>query len=277
MTRNPWPLAGAALGLGLLLGLFIGQIDRVPVNPQARALDADLWQHTSAEYRACCLQAYALAKRRLVKKLADAPKDGKPPAVVMDLDETVFDNAAFQTALYRQDRLYSDDAWQMWASKHPEEVGLVPGAKAFIDDAEAKGVRVFYITNRVVVLKEPTLLALRNLDLGQKDIENRLLLAAGTGDKTARRAEAAATHHVLLWVGDNLRDFDERFVAGKVNPTDPDAVRRALARRAALVDASAARWGDDYIILPNPMYGEWTRLQGAKPADLLRPTRWTGR
>ena len=59
MLRNPWPLAGASLGLGLLLGLSIGQIGIVPVNPQLPALDANLWQHTSAEYRACCLQAYA--------------------------------------------------------------------------------------------------------------------------------------------------------------------------------------------------------------------------
>lgn len=277
MSRNPWPLAGAALGLGLLLGLFVGHIDTVPVNPQLRALDANLWQHTSAEYRACCLQAYALATSRLAKKLADAPKDGRPPAVVMDLDETVLDNAAFQTALYRRGEPYSDEAWLAWASKYPEEVGLVPGAKAFIDDAESEQVRVFYITNRVEALRDPTLFALRNLELDRKDIGERLLLAATTGDKTARRKKVSESHNVLLWVGDNLRDFDERFVADKVDPTNPDDLRKAVARRAALVDESRARWGDDFIILPNPMYGEWIRIQGARPVEVLRPTKWIER
>src|SRR4051812_44367130 len=104
-TRNPWPLAGAGLGLGLVLGLLIAPGDS-PVNPQLRALDANLWLHTSAEYRACCLQTYSLATRQLQKKLAETPKEGKPLGVVMDLDETVLDNSAFQTALYRQGKTY---------------------------------------------------------------------------------------------------------------------------------------------------------------------------
>jgi acid phosphatase len=277
MSRNPWPLAGAALALGLFVGLFIGHIDTVPVNPQLRALDANLWQHTSGEYRACCLQAYSLATNRLAKKLADGPKGGGPPAVVMDLDETVLDNAAFQTSLYRRGQSYSDAAWLTWASKYPEEVGLVPGAKAFIDGAVSKHVQVFYITNRVEALREPTLIALRNLKLGQEDIGERLLLATASGNKTARRKKVSESHDVLLWVGDNLRDFDERFVADKVDPTNLDDVRKALARRAKLVDESRARWGDDFIILPNPMYGEWARLQGARPVEVLRPTKWTER
>jgi 5'-nucleotidase (lipoprotein e(P4) family) len=274
--RNPWPFAAAGLALGLLIGVFAGHEASPRVNPQLRALDANLWQHTSAEYRACCLQAYALATRQLAKKLTDAPA-GRPAAVVMDLDETVLDNAAFQTALYRRGKPYSEDAWRAWVAGYPEEVRLVPGAKAFIDDTEAKGVQVFYISNRDGNLREPTLAALRNLKLDLKDIGARLLLATTTSDKTARQNAVKATHHVLLWVGDNLRDFEDRFLADKVDPSNLDEVQQALARRAALVDGSRARFGDDFIILPNPMYGEWTRLQGARPVEVLRPTKMTGR
>src|SRR5215218_2026064 len=63
-------------------------------DPPHRSLDANLWMQSSAEYRACCLQAYNLARRRLIEKLAAEPPGrwAKPPAVVLDLDETVLDN-----------------------------------------------------------------------------------------------------------------------------------------------------------------------------------------
>jgi acid phosphatase len=54
----------------------------------------------------------------------------------------------------------------------------------------------------------------------------------------------AAQYRILLLVGDNLDDF----MAG--SRKDP-AARRALASR------HAARWGREWIILPNPMYGAW--------------------
>src|SRR4051812_7282079 len=64
-----------------------------------------LWMQTSAEYRADSLAKYAQAKAMLDAALADrmwtaaleqsGDYAGLPPAVVMDLDETVMDNARF--------------------------------------------------------------------------------------------------------------------------------------------------------------------------------------
>ena len=78
--------------------------------PLNRPLDANLWMQISAEYRACCYQAYNLARRRLIERLQSPPPGGwaKPPAVVLDLDETVLDNSAFQTRLTRNGLTYDD-------------------------------------------------------------------------------------------------------------------------------------------------------------------------
>src|SRR5262245_14427104 len=38
-------------------------------DPPNRSLDANLWMQISAEYRACCYQAYNLARRRLIEKV----------------------------------------------------------------------------------------------------------------------------------------------------------------------------------------------------------------
>ena len=45
---------------------------------------------TAAEYRACCLQTYQWMAERLRVKLALQSNNGAPPAVVLDLDETLF-------------------------------------------------------------------------------------------------------------------------------------------------------------------------------------------
>src|SRR5262245_12786135 len=56
-------------------------------DPPNRSLDANLWMQVSAEYRACCYQAYNLARRRLTEKVQSPPPGGwaRPPAVVLDL------------------------------------------------------------------------------------------------------------------------------------------------------------------------------------------------
>src|SRR4051812_40740452 len=97
-----WMWGVIGVGVGLLLGLGLAeQTGGTPNNPEMRALNADLWMQTAAEYRACCLQAYHLARVQLEANLNKqsscdddkAPKPDLKPAVVFDLDETVFDNS----------------------------------------------------------------------------------------------------------------------------------------------------------------------------------------
>jgi predicted secreted acid phosphatase len=56
-------------------------------------LHALLFQATSAEYVALCLQAYQLARHALRDRLSLGTF--RNPAVIFDLDETVLDNHAY--------------------------------------------------------------------------------------------------------------------------------------------------------------------------------------
>jgi acid phosphatase len=218
----------------------------------------------SAEYRACCLQTYKLAADRLVGRLRHLPPDGPPPAVVMDLDETVLDNSPFQEFLYRNRLVYREQLWEPWERDHADEVGVVPGAKNFIAAAELAGARVVYISNRMTKHRDPTVRALAHNGINVDGIAARLFLREGSTDKTARRAQAAQRFRVLMTIGDNLRDLSEDFKAVPGTTTVPG--------RGRLVDEAAARWGSDWFILPNPSYGEWEKLLGERPESHLRPT-----
>jgi acid phosphatase len=264
------------LCVGLVIGYVAGQQDGPRLNPSERNLDASLWVQTAAEYRACCLQTYRLAWERLSQKLARLPKDGLPPAVVMDLDETVFDNGPYQTWLYEHAKTFDPRTWAIWEAKCGDEVGLVPGAFAFIEQAEKAGVAVVYISNRDEKTRSGTLAALKHLKLATEGIEKRLKLQNNGGDKTARRKWAEQHYRVLMLFGDNLRDFSEEFKGRKVSPDDAAAQNEAIADRQRQVDRQLKRFGDDWIILPNPVYGEWTNLIGSRPARNLRSTKLGG-
>src|SRR5207249_10701388 len=122
-----------------------------------------------------------------------------------DLDETVLDNSGFQSYLDRAALDYSDKEWDRWEGDYPEEVGLVPGAKPFIDKAEALGVTVIYITNRTN--RVSTARALEHNKLNTADLEQRLFVKTGdSSNKTSRREQVAAKYRVLQFFGDNLRD-----------------------------------------------------------------------
>lgn len=158
-------------------------------DPENRALDANLYVQTSAEYRACCLQAYNIASSRLREEVGKLPKEQvKPPAVVMDLDETVFDNRVFQSMQLRSGNAYDQNVWDRWEENGAAQVRLVPGAKGFIQEARKLGIAVIYISNRKDCFRKQAKDALALLDIPITN-EDHLKLAASTNDKTERRKE----------------------------------------------------------------------------------------
>jgi acid phosphatase len=241
-------------------------------SPARRGLDANLYMQTAAEYRACCYQAYNLATARLellLKKYAEKGGDRPPPAVVLDLDETVLDNAGFQAMLARSGLAFDQRLWEVWERDHGDSVGLIPGAKAFIDRAKELGVAVVYISNRGDRQRDKTLAVLKRLGIDVPEDRVKLLKDEKNSDKTGRRKEASEAFGVLLWLGDNLRDFDEQF---KYAPPGPGgSAANAIKERKEKVDKTRDKWGREWVILPNPGYGEWTKAfgQSAKDLDLL--------
>jgi acid phosphatase len=99
-----------------------------------------------------------------------------------------------------------------------------------------------------------------------------LLAGPGETDKTKRRQQVARDYRVLMLFGDNLRDFDEKFRTPSIPPDDETAENQASEERLKTVKESRSHWGNDWIILPNPVYGEWEKLIGARPLENLCPT-----
>ena len=213
-------------------------------------LNATLWAQSSAEYEALTRQVYRVARENLDLALADphwsaaleqtGDYTGLPPAVVLDIDETILDNTRFEVRIIRRLGKYSQASFADWCRE--ADAPAIPGAKEFLDYAAERNVAVFYYSARRENLRDCTARNLHALQLPLVD-ESRLLLNDGTS-KSAHRAMIAGNFRILLLVGDNLHDF----VDG--SRTDPSR-RRDLARR------HADRWGREWMVLPNPMYGHW--------------------
>lgn len=262
-------------------GWVFGQGSPAPVAPPAykaeeptsRSLDATLYMQTAAEYRASCYQAYNLAAMRLSEAVAlqKAESATKPLAVVMDLDETVFDNSRFQSMLLRNDLSWDGGLWKAWEEKDSDEITLIPGAKEFILEAKNLRVSVIFVSNRDDKFREQAKKALTRLQI-PLEAESLLKLSTGSSDKTARFQEAEREYTVLLHVGDNLRDFDDKLRGDKIeeqNPTDEKLDGVIKARKEA-VDGKRESFGKNWIILPNPTYGEWKGPLGRGQRDFDR-------
>ena len=230
--------------------------------PPFRSLDANLFMQTSAEYRACCYQAFSLAESRL-RGIAATPSRGPCRAVVLDLDETVLDNGAFQSTMIRNGWSFDSAMWNRYEQKQGDRVELIPGAKAFLDTSRSLGFAICYISNRSESSRAALHATLVRLGIDVPDAQ--LLLATTTSDKTERRAKIAASFCPVLLIGDNLRDFDDCFKYDSMAGIDG---------RKREVDATKSEFGYHWIILPNPSYGEWTKPfgKGKADADVLVPS-----
>jgi len=211
---------------------------------------AILWTQSSAEYRAIAYQTFALARLRLDENLRsrDARKRDKahpqPGAVIVDADETVLDNSRFQAELVLRGLPYDAQAWRAWCDR--AEAGAVPGAVDFLTYAARRGVKVFYITNRRQAEKVGTTANLQKLGFPNVSDETVMVREDGaSASKESRRQKVAARYRIVLLIGDNLNDFADDF-AGK-----------SIAERAAEVDRERAEFGKHFIVVPNPMYGDW--------------------
>jgi len=221
-------------------------------------IGAILWTQSSAEYRALAYQTFVLARLRLDQALAR--RGAKPPAVIVDADETVLDNSRFQAELILRNAGYNPQAWTAWCER--AEAGAVPGAVEFLNYAARRGVRVFYITNRRQTEKAGTVANLKKLGFPNVSDETVMVREQGmTASKETRREKVRARYRVVLLVGDNLNDFNDDF-SGK-----------SIADRSAQVDRERAEFGSQYIVVPNPMYGDWESAVYGNQSNLSESER----
>jgi acid phosphatase len=253
-TSRRRPAALALAGCALLAALAgCGGVEYL-LRPRRAAT---VWTRSSGEYVATTIGVYETARKALDQALADpgwsaaleqrGDASGLPPAVMLDLDETVLDNVAFQSMLDERNLEFDERLWSDWVREG--HAALVPGASGFLAAAQARGVAVFYVTNRAADLEEATRANLAALGLPLEPAFDTLLTRGERpewgSDKTSRRAHVARSHRVLLIVGDSLADF--------VSQEDGSAERR---RAAAF--AYEHMWGRRWFMLPNPIYGGWS-------------------
>ncbi len=114
-------------------------------------LDSTLWLQTAVEAEGLARQAYALATLRLEQALADprwtaaleqaGEASHLPPAVILDVDETVLDNSAFEARALQRGEAFDLSRWKEWVRS--EQAQPVPGALEFCRYAAERGVAWF--------------------------------------------------------------------------------------------------------------------------------------
>ena len=229
-----------------------------------------LWVKHAAEYRALSLQVYQAATDALPGFIEDrswtvVPGNPDvrdlPPAVILDVDETVVSNVDFQLTFEPPFENWKLNKW------NDENVATaVPGVAAFVAAAREAGAAVFFVTNRPCELIEGVddpcpQKAVTIQDIAEAGIEtdaDHVFLAREQGwtrEKVTRREHVAKTHRVIMLIGDDLGDFIP-CVRDKLYT--PCTITSTAASRQLLLEAYSRFWGRGWYVLPNPMHGSWT-------------------
>jgi 5'-nucleotidase (lipoprotein e(P4) family) len=242
---------------GLAFTLPAGTAWAQAATPASDLLLATLWNQRSVEYKGNALTAYTLARIRLDQALADekwtgAPAEQKgnfaslPPAIVLDIDETVLDNSLYQVWMMKNDQTFSTKTWNQFCAAQVSEA--IPGAVELTRYADSKAIKVFYISGRGVETKADTEKNMERLGFVMGGNVDTVMLQNGKPDwgsqKGTRRAVIAKDYRILLNVGDQFGDFDDRYRTSEVD-------------RLKAFDENKERWGREWIMLGNPSYGSF--------------------
>ena len=232
-----------------------------------------LWVKHAAEYEAITTQVYRSAEDALPAYIADTSwsampeqsgAEDLPPAVILDVDETVVSNIDFQIA---HERPFTNRKLYDFYREHAAIP--VPGVVEFIAAARQAGVAVFFVTNRPCEFiddnpdpcpqKRGVVEELESIGI---DTDDAHVMLADENDwdraKIRRREHIAKTHRVIMLIGDDLGDFVPCVRKKLYGPCTEPATK---ASRAQLVDKYRSYWGNGWYILPGPTHGSWTSFR----------------
>lgn len=233
------------------------------------SIAAIVYYEIGAECRALYQQTFALAKARLLARIEAYKKSGVHPEnfyIISDLDETLLDNSPFRSYLIQTGREFHQETWSAWCQSKGA-VGT-PGAKEFLDFVVSLNVKAFYVTSRLEADRAATAQNLvetdaklgLNFPLPDGSAEpnsthlfmSGMLLEAGGAPSKKKEQYAYITKKMgdvppLLQLGDNLSDLSPDGYGDRVR----------FDQRIRNVDIDSGRWGDDWIVFPNPVYGGW--------------------
>jgi acid phosphatase len=235
---------------------------------------AVLWVRDAAEYDALAMQAYSAAGDDLPRLLADKSWTAfpgqksygqLPPAIIVDVDETLTSGVAFQETYVPP---FENSTFDDWGASNAAKA--IPGAAAFAKLARDQGVELFFVTNRPCEKKADVTdpcpqEATTVQDLNEAGIPadaDHVMLANERADwdreKLTRRNFIAQNYRIIMVIGDDLSDFIP-CVRKKIHAPCTDEATVASRKRQA--ELYSSYWGSGWYVLPNPMHGSWTTVE----------------
>jgi predicted secreted acid phosphatase len=238
-------------------------------------VDALVWLDTSAEQSALYRQAFCLARLRVE---AATKAEGRPLqsryCVFTDCDETILDNSEYNAWLALTGRNFHTRTWDEYckAQRSKACAGSVPFAIWLVEN----GIELFYVTSRSNATRSATVsnLSMLGFPVTPSDAEDdpaltHLFMAGmphpdGSGEPWSKweQHEWIAKNRLvepLVWLGDNLSDFRACYKS-----------QRWDERLQSADQEDRENWGTRYIVMPNPVYGDWMRnYLSRRNGDLL--------
>ena len=139
------------------------------------------------------------------------------------------------------------NGWVEWMLE--EASTSVAGVSEFLKYADSKGIKIFYVTNRIAIAEEATRNNLKKLGL-PFDTDRDVLLMKNengwTSDKVSRRELIAQDYRILLLIGDQLGDF-----------ISLDEATAGMDSRKEIAAKYEEMWGKKWFMITNPIYGRW--------------------
>ena len=198
---------------------------------------AAAWMQNSAEYRELCYQAYNIALERVEAAVANHQKGDKPLAIVLDVDETVLDNSAFDAGYIGTNNAYSvkDKDLDEWCNT--AEAPAMPGAAEYLQAVDKLGVDIFYVSNRSMAQIPCSKENFKRTGFPQAD-EKHLIFQDDSSNKMGRFEQVMKEYDVVVFMGDRMSDLPI------------DSYHKSQSERNALVDQHKDEFGKRFIVLP---------------------------
>ena len=227
-------------GLAVFVSGCVSDQKTAQVQLQQQAVLGLNWVQQSGEYEALAYQAFNAARTAFDNAKVPA---GRKKAVIVDLDETMIDNSAYAAWRVKHGVPYDKATWAQWMAA--EQAEAIPGAVAFARYVNSHGGRMFYITNRDDTAYEATFNNLKKLGFPGLSRETVILRADASNKQPRFDHVKSLGYDVVVYAGDNLGDFGTAYY-GKNN-----------RERRLMVAAQQTMFGSQFIMLPNPNYGDW--------------------
>jgi len=251
--------------------LFACKADRSTESGPDRAI---LWVRDAAEFDALTMQAYRAASDDLPALLTDKSWTAfpgqrnygeLPPAIIIDVDETLLSNVHFQETLEPPFRNSKLNNWNRANKATP-----IAGAAEFVKLARDSGVELFFVTNRPCEKEQgqpvacpPEQVTVQDLiESGIPADMDHVMLANEEShwdrEKVIRRNEIAENYRIIMLIGDDLSDFIPCVRKKVYEPCNEGAT---IASRQRQTELYSSYWGAGWYVLPNPMHGSWTTVE----------------